>query len=170
MSDRPCSIQRALDVLGDRWTLLVLRDAFRGIRRFDDFRRDLDIARPVLAERLKKLVDHGVLVKQLYQEHPPRYEYRLTAMGVELSPILVALMRWGDRNLAGAAGPPTVLVHTCGQELDQEFVCWACNQTFSPTAIRSHPGPGADPPKGRSRARAHRHPAAGSHGRRSYPA
>jgi hypothetical protein len=121
----------------------------------------------VLAERLKKLVEHGVLEKQQYQEHPPRYEYRLTPVGVELSPILVALMRWGDRNLAGDAGPPTVLVHTCGHELDQEFVCWACDQTLSPTAIRSHPGPGADPPKGRSRARPHRHPAAGAHGRRS---
>ncbi len=166
MTERPCSIQRSLDVLGDRWTLLVLRDAFKGIRRFDDFRRDLDIARPVLADRLKKLVEHGVLVKELYQEHPPRYEYRLTAMGIELSPILVALMRWGDRNLSGAAGPPTVLVHTCGHELDQEFVCWACNQTFQPAAIRSQPGPGADPPKGRSRARSHDHAVARPHGGR----
>lgn len=142
-----CSIARTLEVIGDRWTLLVLRDAFRGIRRFDDFRRDLGIARPVLADRLRRLVDHGVLEKQLYQEHPPRYEYRLTPMGVDLSPALVALMRWGDRWLAGDQGPPTLLVHaTCGHELDQSFVCWSCDQTFSPTAIRSRPGPGRHAP------------------------
>lgn len=138
-----CSIARTLEVIGDRWTLLVLRDAFRGIRRFDDFRRDLGIARPVLADRLRRLVDHGVLEKRPYSEHPPRYEYRLTPMGVDLSPALVALMRWGDRWLSGDDGPPTVLVHaSCGHELDQPFVCWTCDQTFSPTAIRSRPGPG----------------------------
>jgi DNA-binding HxlR family transcriptional regulator len=139
---RPCSIERSLEIIGDRWTILVLRDAFRGIRRFDDFRRDLDIARPVLADRLRRLVEHGVLEKRQYQDHPPRFEYRLTPMGIDLSPILVALMRWGDHYLA-TDGAPTVLTHTCGHALDQEFVCWACNQTFSPTAIRSIPGPGA---------------------------
>jgi DNA-binding HxlR family transcriptional regulator len=155
----PCSIERSLEIIGDRWTILVLRDAFRGIRRFDDFRRDLDIARPVLADRLKRLVEHGVLEKRQYEEHPPRFEYRLTPMGIELSPILVALMRWGDRHLAGGDGPPTVLVHeACGHELDQEFVCWQCDQTFSPTAIRSHPGPGAHH-GGPEHARAPRHTA-----------
>ncbi|MBK9178180.1 MAG: helix-turn-helix transcriptional regulator [Acidimicrobiales bacterium] len=142
-----CSIARTLEVIGDRWTILVLRDAFRGIRRFDDFRRDLGIARPVLADRLRKLVEHGVLEKRQYQAHPPRFEYRLTPMGVDLSPALVALMRWGDRWLSGGAGPPTVLVHApCGHELDQPFVCWECNQTFSPPAIRSRPGPGREHP------------------------
>src|SRR5690242_13863308 len=96
-NDADCSIARALGVIGDRWTILILRDAFRGIRRFDDFRRDLEIARPVLADRLKKLVDAGVMVRRQYEERPPRYEYRLTPMGIELSPALVALMRWGDR-------------------------------------------------------------------------
>src|SRR5688572_6756354 len=100
-----CSIARALAVIGDRWTILVLRDCFKGIRRFDEIRRDLDIARPVLADRLKRLVDHGVLEKRLYQERPNRYEYHLTDMGRELSPILVALMHWGDHYLAGEAGP-----------------------------------------------------------------
>lgn len=168
----PCSIERSLAIIGDRWTILVLRDAFRGIRRFDDFRRDLDIARPVLADRLKHLVDHGVLERRQYQEHPPRFEYRLSPMGVELSPILVALMRWGDRHLAGDAGPPTVLVHgACGHELDQEFVCWACNQTFSPTAIRSEPGPGRSVPaasdEGIPRARPPRRAARRPAGRRT---
>ena len=88
-ADDACSIARSLDIVGDRWTILILRDAFRGLHRFDEFRRDLDIPRAVLADRLRKLVDAGVLVKRRYQDHPPRDEYRLTRMGLELSPILV---------------------------------------------------------------------------------
>ena len=138
--ERPCSIQRSLDVLGDRWTILIMRDAFRGIRRFDEFRRDLDIARPVLTDRLHRLVDAGVLVKRQYCERPPRFEYRLTEKGAALSPTLVALMRWGDDWLSDD-GPPTVLVHdACGQPLDQTFVCWHCDETFSPAEIASRPG------------------------------
>ena len=138
--ERPCSIQRSLDVLGDRWTILIMRDAFRGIRRFDEFRRDLDIARPVLTDRLNRLVDAGVLMRRQYCERPPRFEYRLTQKGAALSPTLVALMRWGDDWLSDD-GPPTVLVHeTCGQPLDQTFVCWHCDETFSPTEIESRPG------------------------------
>ena len=160
--EQACSIARAVEVIGDRWTILVLRDAFRGIRRFDDLRRDLEIARPVLADRLKKLVEHGVLEKRLYQERPRRYEYRLTPMGRELSPILVALMRWGDQHLADEAGPPTVLTHDCGHELRQGFYCAACREVFSPGEIRSRPGPGAHrnapddelPKNGATRARA----------------
>jgi DNA-binding HxlR family transcriptional regulator len=141
-----CSIARALEVIGDRWTILILRDAFRGIRRFDELRRDLDIARPVLADRLRKLVDNGVLQKVPYQAHPPRFEYRLTPMGIELSPALVALMRWGDKFLSDG-GPPTLLVHEpCGHDLEQGFWCPTCRQTFSPTAIASRPGPGAHAP------------------------
>jgi len=137
-----CSIERALDTIGDRWTILILRDAFRGIRRFDDFRRDLDIARPVLSDRLRRLVDAGVMTKVAYQERPLRHEYRLTRMGIELSPALVALMRWGDRWMSDGQ-PPTVLVHEpCGHALEQGFWCPSCRQTFSPTAIASRPGPG----------------------------
>lgn len=137
-----CSIERALGAIGDRWTILILRDAFRGIRRFDDFRRDLDIARPVLSDRLRRLVDAGVMSKVAYQDRPVRYEYRLTRMGIELSPALVALMRWGDRWMSDGA-PPTVLVHEpCGHALEQGFWCPSCRQTFSPTDIASRPGPG----------------------------
>ncbi len=147
----PCSIERSLDVLGDRWTILILRDAFRGIRRFEDFRRDLDIARPVLADRLRKLVDSGVMRKVRYLDHPPRFEYRLTAMGRELSPALVALMRWGDRWMSGGE-PPTVLFHQpCGHELEQGYWCPSCRQTFTPTDIASRPGPGAAPSFERAR-------------------
>jgi len=140
-TERPCSIQRSLDILGDRWTILILRDAFRGVRRFDDFRRDLEIARPVLTERLRRLVETGVMERRLYCERPPRYEYRLSPMGMALSPTLVALMRWGDDWLS-ESGPPTVLVHeTCGHPLDQQFVCWHCDETFTPHDIASRPGP-----------------------------
>jgi len=141
-----CSIARALEIIGDRWTILILRDAFRGIRRFDEMRRDLDIARPVLADRLRKLVDHGILRKVPYQSNPPRFEYRLTAMGRELSPALVALMHWGDTYLSDGAAP-TVLVHdACGAALEQGFWCPQCRRTFSPAQIASRPGPGARSP------------------------
>ena len=133
-----CSIAASLDIVGDRWTILILRDAFRGLHRFDEFRRDLDIPRAVLADRLRRLVEAGVLVKRQYSEHPPRDEYRLTDMGRELSPILVALMQWGDRWLGGPDGPPTVLVHEpCGTEVDLRFHCWECDEDFSPLEIAS---------------------------------
>ena len=142
-----CSIAASLEIVGDRWTILILRDSFRGLRRFDEFRRDLDIPRAVLADRLRRLVEHGVLVKRAYQERPVRYEYRLTKMGMELSPILVALMQWGDRwTIEG--GPPTRLVHEpCGAEVDLGFYCWTCEQAYGPTDITSRPGsePAPDP-------------------------
>lgn len=142
-TDTACSIARSLDIVGDRWTILILRDAFRGLHRFDEFRRDLDIPRAVLADRLRKLVDAGVMVKRRYQDHPPRDEYRLTRMGLQLSPILVSLMQWGDRWLSGEDGPPTLLVHEpCGTEVDLGFHCFACDTDFDPTDIASRPGPG----------------------------
>jgi DNA-binding HxlR family transcriptional regulator len=141
-AEPPCSIARALEIMGDRWTILILRDVFRGLHRFDEFRRDLDIAKPVLADRLKRLVDAGVLMRVPYQQRPERFEYRLTPMGVELSPALVALMRWGDKWLSGGQAP-TVLVHeTCGHAFDQGFWCPTCQQTFKPSDIASRPGPG----------------------------
>jgi len=141
-NDPACSIAAALGIVGDRWTILILRDAFRGLRRFDELRRDLDIPRAVLSDRLRRLVVAGVLVKRQYQEHPPRDEYRLSRMGLELSPILVALMQWGDRWLSAPDGPPTLLVHEpCGTEIDLGFYCWTCETSFTPTDISSRPGP-----------------------------
>jgi DNA-binding HxlR family transcriptional regulator len=132
-----CSIAGTLELIGDSWTLLILRDAFRGVRRFDALQRDLGIARNLLADRLAKLVSHGILTKQQYCDRPPRFEYRLTQKGVDLSPALVALMRWGDKHLV-EGDPPTVLVHdACGEPLDQTFVCWTCDQTVRPGDIRS---------------------------------
>jgi DNA-binding HxlR family transcriptional regulator len=137
MDGRECSIAGTLDVIGDRWTILILRDAFRGVRRFDELQADLGIARNVLADRLAKLVEHDVLAKQRYSDRPPRYEYRLTPKGIDLSPALVALMRWGDKHLAHGDPPLTLLHEVCGQPLDQTFVCWHCDQTVTPGGIRS---------------------------------
>jgi DNA-binding HxlR family transcriptional regulator len=140
---RACSIARSLDVMGDRWSILILRDTFRGIRRFEEIRRDLEIPRAVLSDRLSSLVEAGVLEKRMYMEHPPRHEYRLTDMGRELSPVLVGLMQWGDRWL-GDGIAPTVLVHeACGTEVDLGFRCDTCEREFGPTEIRGRPGPGA---------------------------
>ena len=102
-----CSVARALEAIGDRWTMLVIRDAFVGVRRFDEFQERLGIARNVLTDRLSRLVDEGILEKHEYQERPQRFEYRLTPKGVDLFPVLVSLMKWGDRHAPEENGPPT---------------------------------------------------------------
>ncbi len=146
MSDTPstegCSIAATLAAVGDRWTFLILRDLFRGVRRFERLHRNLGIARNLLTDRLQKLVDLGIVHRVPYQDRPIRNEYRLTAKGIDLSPALVALMGWGDRWYA-ADGPPTVLVHdACGTPLDQAVSCPHCHEPVGPTHIRSRPGPG----------------------------
>ena len=121
-----CSIARTLEVVGERWTLLIMRDAFLGIRRFDDIQRDLGIARNVLRDRLARLVEEGLLEKRPYQERPPRSEYRLTAKGRDLWPVLHALLRYGDRWYA-PDGPPRRIVHgECGGEADDRRMCTKC--------------------------------------------
>src|SRR5262249_8199804 len=107
-----CSIARTLEVVGEWWTLLILRDAFLGIGRFDDFQRRLGIARNVLTDRLQRLVEHGILERHRYQERPERFEYRLTAKGQDLHPVILSLLRWGDRWTAGEEGPPLLLEHS----------------------------------------------------------
>jgi len=134
--DSQAAIEHTLAVIGDRWAILIVRAALRGVRRFDEFIDDLGIARPVLADRLKKLVAHGVLSKDQYQEHPVRFEYRLTAAGIALSPVLVALVRWSEEHVPDVH-PSTALVHApCGTELEQAFWCRSCQTTFGPTAIK----------------------------------
>ena len=135
-----CSIAATLSVIGDRWTLLILRDIFRGVRRFTQLREDLGIAKNILSDRLQKLVDGGVLETVEYQQRPVRYEYRLTAKGQDLSPALVALMHWGDRWYADD-GPPTVLVHDeCGTPLQNVTRCPECSEDITPAHIASRPG------------------------------
>jgi DNA-binding HxlR family transcriptional regulator len=133
------AIGLALAVVGERWTLLVLREAFSGVRRFDSFQRNLGIARNILADRLAKLVDHGVLERRLYQERPARSEYRLTAKGLDLYPALVALMRWSQRHVPGVGEPPTpVLLHlTCGRPTEPRLVCSACGEELRAREVRA---------------------------------
>ena len=137
-----CSIASTLAVIGDRWTVLVLRDIFRGVYRFSELQENLGIAKNLLSNRLAKLVAAGVLEKTPYQDRPVRYEYRLTDKGRDLSPALIALMGWGDRWMADGQ-PPTVLVHDkCGTPLEQRVECPDCEQDITPRHIRSRPGPG----------------------------
>ena len=124
-------------VVGDRWSMLIVRNVFRGIRRFDALHTDLGVSRPVLSGRLDRLVEAGILERVRYQDHPPRHDYVLTRAGVELSPALVALIRWGDRWFGGDE-PTAVLVHAeCGKEFEQGFWCRTCATTFGPTDIRA---------------------------------
>ena len=137
-----CSIARALEVVGDRWTILVIREAFLGTRRFEDFQRELGCARNVLTDRLNRLVEAEILRKVPYQARPPRYEYRLTRKGVELWPATMTLMKWGDRHLA-PDGPPTRILHKdCDGELDERLGCDRCGAELGPRDVYAAPGPG----------------------------
>ncbi|HCB33735.1 MAG TPA: transcriptional regulator [Acidimicrobiaceae bacterium] len=138
--EHSCSIQRTLEVVGDRWTLLILRDLFRGVRRFGQLQEDLAIARNLLSDRLSRLVDAGIVERVPYQDRPVRHDYVLTGRGRDLSPSLLALMRWGDRWCTDGE-PPTVLVHAaCGTALEQVTRCRKCDELVTPAQIRSRPG------------------------------
>ena len=140
-----CSIARSLEVLGDRWTILLLRDAFLRVRRFEDFQRDLGIARNVLADRLQRLVDDGILERRLYQERPERFEYHLTEKGVDLWPIMIALTHWGDRHYPAAGGRPRVIRHRgCGGEVTMHLTCSRCGTELGPRDAEAVYGPGAE--------------------------
>lgn len=139
-----CSIARTVSVIGDRWSLLVLRDCFLGIRRFEDFQQRLGISRPMLVDRLRKLVDENVLKKVPYQESPTRYEYRLTAKGMDLHPVLMAIVHWGDVHMAGRAGRPLLHRHVkCGHLFDPVMVCSECQAELAPRDVSVEAGPGA---------------------------
>jgi DNA-binding HxlR family transcriptional regulator len=138
-----CSVARTLEVVGERWTLLILRDAFLGVRRFADFAASLGIARNVLQDRLSRLVAEGVLERVPYQERPLRHEYRLTARGIDLWPVLVALMQYGDRHFPADGGPPLVVRHRgCGGALDEHRLCDRCGARLGPRDVEAAPGPG----------------------------
>src|SRR4051794_25370146 len=143
--DANCSIARTLAVLGDRWTLLVLREAFNGVRRFEDLQRRLGVARDVLTVRLNRLVEEGVLERVPYREpgQRSRHEYRLTAKGRDAYPILVALLAWGDRHKADPQGPAVELTHAdCGAQVHAELRC-EHGHAVDIREIRPRPGPGA---------------------------
>ncbi|MFN4185011.1 MAG: winged helix-turn-helix transcriptional regulator [Hyphomonas sp.] len=139
-----CSLARAMAVVGDRWALLVLREAFLRVRRFDDFQERLGIARRVLTERLKHLVEHKVLERVAYSQAPLRYEYRLTEKGLGLYPVILSLVHWGDTHYAGKKGPPLLHRHKgCGHDFRSVLTCSECGEALDPRAVVPHPGPGA---------------------------
>lgn len=138
------SVERALAVCGDYWTFLVLREAFFGVRRFSEMAHNLRVSRNILSDRLRKLVAHGILERRRYQENPERFEYRLTPSGKDLYGHTVALLRWGDKHLAGDEGPPLILRHrSCGQDAAPIVVCSHCGQELHPEDVSPEPGPGA---------------------------
>ena len=140
-----CSIARTLDVIGEPWSPLILRDVYVGVTRFEQIQQDLGISRKVLAERLKWLVEQGVLERREYSSRPPRYEYVLTEKGAELCDLLTVMVRWGDRWTAGEAGPPVLYRHrACGEIAHVEPRCSVCGEAMHATDIDLLPGPGSD--------------------------
>ncbi len=137
------SVERALAEVGDHWTFLVLREAFFGVRRFDEIQTNIGVSPAVLAGRLKRLVAAHVLDRVAYSERPPRFEYRLTDKGLDLYQVIAALVRWGDRWLDGGAGAPLVLEHRCGHAPDLVLRCDGCGEELDARAMRWSPGPGA---------------------------
>ena len=139
-----CSLARSLDVVGEWWTPLVLRDVWLGRTRFDEIQENLGLSRKVLADRLQTLVREGVLERRPYQQRPSRHEYHLTDKGKELIAPLLALIAWGDRWAAGKAGPPLLLHHDrCGQVVQAQVTCSSCGEPLQVDEVRVELGPGA---------------------------
>lgn len=141
-----CSIRRTLDVIGEKWTMVVLREVFNGVRRFDQMRRHTGISEPVLSDRLRKLVDAGVLRTEPYREEGrrTRNEYRLTEKGMDLYPILIGLLQWGDRYCADDDGVPLVVNHRdCGRPVEVVVRCTADHHPLRATEAETQPGPAA---------------------------
>jgi len=142
--DMACSIARTLDVIGEPWSPLILRDVYVGIDRFEQIQADLGISRKVLTERLKWLVESGVLERRQYEARPPRDRYVLTAKGSELVDLLMVMVAWGDKWLAGEAGPPVLYRHrACGQVSHVELRCAHCGASMGADDVEVLPGPGA---------------------------
>jgi DNA-binding HxlR family transcriptional regulator len=138
-----CSVAQCLEVVGEWWSMLVVRDAFLGVTRFDAFQQRLGISRNILQQRLARLVDAGVLYREPYSEHPLRYDYRLTDKGRDLWPVLTAMRQWGDRH-AAPGGPPLVVTHReCGSSADTVLVCGSCGERVGPRDVKAAHGPGS---------------------------
>lgn len=139
----PCTIARSADVLGDGWTLLIIRQACLGNRRFEEFQTALGIGRNILTTHLNRLVDEGMLAKVPYQERPLRHEYRLTEKGRDVFPILAAMAAWGDKWLTGPEGTPLVFHHTaCDHDMHAEVVCSECGEAIDVRRMQARRGPG----------------------------
>jgi DNA-binding HxlR family transcriptional regulator len=139
-----CTVAATLEVIGERWTIRVLGEVFLGVRRFEDFRRNIGVARNILSDRLNTLVAEGILRRELYSERPPRYEYRLTEKGLELYGVLIELGKWGNKWQAGPDGPPLVLRHQgCGAVMEPVHTCPECGERVGARDLRAEPGPAA---------------------------
>lgn len=143
IGDYHCSIAKALSVVGDRWTLLLMREAFMRTRRFDDFQTNTGASRAIVADRLRQLVDDGVLTKVAYQQNPERFEYRLTQKGLDFYPVMTSLMTWGDRWMPIDEGAPVTLTHDCGHEFHPVMVCPHCGESAAPNRVRARVSPTA---------------------------
>jgi DNA-binding HxlR family transcriptional regulator len=140
-----CSIAKALEVVGERWSLLIVRDVMNGRRRFDELQKGLGIARNTLAARLQRLVDEDILERRAYQRNPTRHEYFLTDKGLDLWPALIALLAWGDRHSPTPAGPPMLIVHKeCGGSVNDRGICESCGEVLQARDARALPGPGVE--------------------------
>lgn len=138
-----CSIARALAIFGDRWTLLIIRDAFRRVRRFSDFQKSLGITKHRLSDRLNRLVDAGIFEKKIYDEKRGRYEYQLTEKGLDLYPVLMTVVQWGDKWVADEDGAPVVFRHkSCGKTMNARLVCDQCDEDIQAKAVLPEVGPG----------------------------
>jgi DNA-binding HxlR family transcriptional regulator len=134
-----CTIARTLEIVGERWTLLILRQSFWGVKRFDQLQSSLGIARNILAKRLQTLVAAGILERHRYQDRPARYEYRLTERGRDLYPVVLALRKWGDRHATSHVGPPLTLVHKgCGKPMEGVMVCEHCGEPVTAHDVTTH--------------------------------
>ncbi len=146
LDEETCSLARTVAVIGDRWTLLILRECFMRTRRFEGFQTALGVTRHLLADRLKKLVRVGVLRRIPYQEAPARYEYILTQKGLDLYPVVMSLVHWGDIHLADERGRPRVHHHVnCQHEFDPVMVCSECREPLNAKEVHVHAGPGFPP-------------------------
>ena len=144
-SGKSCSVAQCLEIVGEWWSFLIIRDAFLGVRRFDDFQVRLGISRNILTTRLKHLTEHGILMQVAYSDHPPRHEYRLTDKGRDLWHVLTAMRQWGDK-WAAPDGPPLITTHArCGQVSEAVAVCSACGEPLDPRELTGMAGPGAAP-------------------------
>jgi DNA-binding HxlR family transcriptional regulator len=142
-----CSVAQCLELVGEWWTMLVVRDAFLGVHRFDAFQERLGISRNILAQRLSKLVSAGILDKRAYQDNPPRYDYVLTEKGKDLWPLLTALRQWGDKH-AAPHGPPVEVVHKgCGKVANLVLHCEHCNERVEVRDVKAQRGPGSSKTK-----------------------
>jgi DNA-binding HxlR family transcriptional regulator len=144
--DQHCSIAAALELLGERWTLLVMREVLLGRRRFGDIRRHLGVAPNILSDRLQTLVEHGLLARRPIDGEVDAFAYAPTRKGADVHPVLVSLLQWGDRHAVPEGGPPRVLVHeACGHDADPQLHCAHCGEILDSRALKVRPGPGATP-------------------------